>query len=160
MFHNFRSSAVCAHIIVATTFMLFVAIPNDALSQTADMWTEQARLRGLFVPHEDNCDGGTEVFIAVGGTTNGLCMEKDERSTAIWTQAKEICALANKRLPEPMEFQYACKNPPAGLTNMTNSSEWVSNNAYSHTLYNGSIFTIIGASVLGNGSTLSKLLPL
>lgn len=34
-----------------------------------------------------------------------------------------------KRLPEPAEFQFACKHPPTGLINMTGNGEWVSNSA-------------------------------
>lgn len=53
-------------------------------------------------------------------------MEKDERSSATWEAARDDCAEDKKRLPEPGEFKWACKNV-TGLNDMTNDYEWASN---------------------------------
>ncbi len=116
--------------LMAVTVFLAGGGTASAQSTYGDMWTQQAEKSGLFSPHVNNCDSSTEVFIAVdAGSTLGYCIEKNERSAAIWVNAKATCASVGKRLPEPAEFSYACKNPPGGLSNMTGNGEWVSNNA-------------------------------
>jgi hypothetical protein len=98
------------------------------------MWTGLAVKKQLFTPHANTCVTG-EVYVPIAGATTGFCMDADLRSEGevTWTQAKELCAASNKRLPEPAEFVYACNNPPIGLVNMTNTgdyyndAEWASN---------------------------------
>jgi hypothetical protein len=122
-----------------------------AQAQTTDMWQMLADKQGLFSPHANNCSS-TEVYVTIGGGVSGFCMEKDERSADYWENAKETCASVGKRLPEPAEFKYACKNPPTGLIHMTNNYEWVSNAANWFHYYDGGNSDGIFAATLGNGS--------
>jgi hypothetical protein len=102
---------------------------NVAFAQSAnDSWTQLAEKMGTFSPHANNCSS-TEVYVSIGGGTAGFCMEKDQRTATTWGSAKETCAAAGGRLPEPAEFQWACYNPPAGLIHMTNDWEWASNHS-------------------------------
>lgn len=113
--------------------MGLVCFPTYAFADSAgghgsDMWTRTFEQWGLFTPHEDYCDSSTEVFVAVSGTAQrGFCIEKNERQTAVYEDARDDCAADKKRLPEPVEWKFACKNA-AGLSNMTdNQFEWAGN---------------------------------
>lgn len=108
-----------------------------------DMWTNIMNKDNLFAPHHDFCDSGTETFISFAPDGRGYCIEKDERSAQIWTEARQICLSAGKRLPEPAEFQYACYHG-SGLSNMTGNWEWTSNFAI---VYNASSPTTVSLSV-------------
>lgn len=136
-----------------SAIILCSVLSSAAYAQSQDdMWLAQARNRGLFSPHANYCDSSTEVFVAVGGTLDGFCMDKNERSAANWSIAREGCAQDGKRLPEPMEFQFACNNPPSGLINMTNNKEWVSNTTFTFHYYAGTVNVAnIAAPVAGNG---------
>lgn len=116
-------------ILAAIAFLTFsFASAVQAQTVHGDMWTQQAEKSGLFSPHPNFCSS-TEVFVTVDGGMLGYCIEKNERSAAVWVTAKNTCMGVGKRLPEPAEFQYACKNPPSGLVDMTGNGEWVSNSA-------------------------------
>src|SRR5262249_34727809 len=73
------------------------------------------------------CDSSTEVFVSISGSASqGYCIEKAERTAATWEAARDTCAANKKRLPEPGEYKFACANA-AGLSDMTDDFEWVSN---------------------------------
>lgn len=116
-----------AAITCCALFLLFGSSYTTA--ETRDVWTELAAKTGSFAPHADNCDS-SEVYVAIGGGILGYCIEKDQRASAFWENAKETCASVGKRLPEPAEWIFACKSAPSGLVNMTNGWEWSSNNSY------------------------------
>lgn len=129
---------------------LFTAPLTFAEGLGADIWTGLAKNEGLFTPHPNHCDTSTFVFVAIGaGSSYGYCIEKDQRSAATWEEARQTCATIGARLPEPGEYKYACKNPPTGLTNMTNDFEWASN--YPLNIYSDSSFGGVGAAVAGGG---------
>lgn len=114
--------------ILSLLLAVFVQTPT-AQSQAVgtDMWTKSMMDRGLFTPHTDYCDS-SEVFIPMGAGSNlGYCIEKAETSAVKFVTARESCAAAGKRLPEPAEFRFACELAPAGLANMTGNWEWASN---------------------------------
>lgn len=85
---------------------------------------------GLFRVHRNDCDTQTEVFVEVFTDDNnvqfGFCIEKDERTAQQWEDARDTCLSEKKRLPEPGEWKFAC-DTAAGLNNMTDDGEWVSN---------------------------------
>ena len=123
----------------------------DGVAYGVDMWSRAFEQWGLFTPHVNDCDSSTEVFIQVAGTNSrGFCMDKNERAALKWTAARDDCAADQKRLPEPAEFQVACDNPPAGLTNMTDALEWVGNFPMVHSGSVSGDGTV--ASTAGNGS--------
>ena len=101
----------------------------QALPSTgADAWISQMRRQDLFQAHLNDCDTSTEAFISVGATNRGFCIEKAERTAASWLDARETCLAAEKRLPEPAEFQSACNQAATlSLSNMTDDWEWASN---------------------------------
>jgi hypothetical protein len=109
-----------------------LVVSNRAQAQfSEDMWTGQMKAMGLFQPHVNNCDS-TMVFVSMGpGANLGYCMEKDERTAAIFDVARQTCLSNGTRLPEPVEFKTACLAAPSGLVHMTNGWEWASN----YTLY-------------------------
>ena len=114
--------------LVATVSSLVIS--QIAIAQSSnDMWTAQAKNDGAYDPHSDNCDS-SEVFVAVADSNLGFCIEKNERSAAVWVAAKKACADDGKRLPEPSEWQQACKVNPSGITNMTDDWEFASNIPY------------------------------
>lgn len=132
--------------------MAVMLVGSDVLAEGvgngSDMWTRTFEQWGLFQPHDDFCDSGTEVFVAVSGTANrGFCFEKDERTATTWEAARDDCATDKKRLPEPGEFRFACVNA-GGLNNMTDDYEWASN---FHTLIDTGGYA--GASVIVMGDT-------
>jgi hypothetical protein len=125
---------------------------SHASAQSAlDMWTQLAEKQGLFSPHADTCDSSTESYITIGNGTLGFCMENSIRTAAIWTVAKQTCAAAGKRLPEPAEFKYACDNAGSySLSNMTGAYEWISNTTAIFEYYSGGTYQ--ATSVAGNSS--------
>jgi len=128
---------------------VFLETSASAQQVTMDMWTSEARRLGAYTTHTNNCSG-TEVFVPIGGSSRGFCMEMTTRTSATWDDAREVCIAAGGRLPEPMEFKFACKNPPSGLINMTSGPQWASNQA---TLIITGIpqYTLV-AALMGNGS--------
>lgn len=131
-----------------------LATQSDAIAyaQAArDMWVAFAEATGAFAPHHNFCTT-TEAFITVGAGDLGFCIEKDERSAAVWVAAKQACAEDGKRLPEPAEFQYVCKNLPGGVSNMTDDMEWASNIPYNELLSPATGVTDLQVVSMGNGS--------
>ncbi len=60
----------------------------------------------------------------------GWVIERNQRSAALWVNARVVCLLEGMRLPEPFEWFYSCNNAPAfGLNNMVGDWEWSSNTA-------------------------------
>ncbi len=83
---------------------------------------------GLYVPHIDNCDSGTESFVDIAETGRGYCIEKTARSAASWDDARNDCLKDAKRLPEAVEWKFACKSlNPADFTKSSSAPEWSSN---------------------------------
>lgn len=111
----------------------------------SDMLNNWAVSKGLFTPHANDC--GADAFVTIAGTT-GFCIEKDQRTAATWELARMACAGVNKRLPEPWEWKYVCKNPPSGVVNMTNDWEWASN--FALPVYNGGASGVV-AAIFGSG---------
>lgn len=110
--------------------IIFSCSTANAQSFGYDMVTAEMIADGLFIPHKDWCDSGTEVFVAVGAHANrGFCLEKNLRGVGnvYWEDARQACAADGKRLPEPSEFRIACVLAPAGLNNMTTDGQWISN---------------------------------
>ena len=116
---------------------------------------------GLFHPHVNNCDSGTEAFMPIGaggpsGPT-GLCIEKSERSSLNWEDARLDCAASGKRLPEIAEWRRACNLAGSlSLSNMTDDDEWASNYAVFHTENTSDGYSTgsgyWGGVMIGNGS--------
>lgn len=138
-------------------FFLMFAAATSCWADTTDMWDSYARNAGLFTPHVDNCDSGTEVFIAIGGTTFGYCIEKDQRAPVVYSEARNICASVGKRLPSYNEYKFACDNPPSGLVNMTTDREWVAISDPS-VLFGTSLHLIFGMTV-GDFSSCALMWP-
>ncbi len=104
---------------------------------------------GLFEPHINNC-ASDEAFVPLySGASLGFCIEKNERTAAVWTDAIRTCLSLGKRLPEPWEWQVACDAAGSlGIINMTNNWEWASN--FAMPMYTGSYYGV-GAPVFGYG---------
>ncbi|MCG8494374.1 MAG: hypothetical protein MI743_22385, partial [Sneathiellales bacterium] len=83
------------------------SILADGASVGPDAWTRSAEQLGLFNPHENYCDLTTELFLNVGNTSRGFCVEANMRGPALWVDAKQDCLNDRKRLPEPAEWYYA-----------------------------------------------------
>lgn len=117
----------------------------------SDMWTTYFGDQSLFTPHTDNCSA-SEAFVALyTGATLGFCIEEDERTAEAWEDARETCAQAGKRLPEPAEWKYACEDAGTlGLNNMTDDWEHASNFSYLGAVTG---YVLIAAS-MGNGSCI------
>lgn len=130
---------------VLTVMTFLIAASTDANAQNprrgycvgvagqgTDMWTQAMSGLRLFTPHRDDCNATTEVFVKVYENTNnvdfGFCIENDERSggTVQWEDARKACLDDGIRLPEPGEYKYVCDSI-AGVNNMTDDWEWVSN---------------------------------
>jgi hypothetical protein len=115
-----------------------------------DMWVQEERNEGLFTPHINFCDS-TEVFVAIAtGSSRGFCIEKDERAAAAYKDARQTCVAAGKRLVEPVEWEYACENPPAGLIHMTDNWEWTGNSP-SYDIGGGAANNVLYGVLMGNG---------
>lgn len=107
------------------------AITSVAMAQSGlgtDMWTRRMQSMGLFKWHKNNCTTD-EVFVAIAGEANrGFCIEKNERPSAQWEDARNDCLEDGKRLPEPGEYKFACDAGIAGLNDMDDGDyEWASN---------------------------------
>lgn len=111
------------------------------------MWQGYAQNLGLFTPHINNCST-SEVFIPIGGSSLGFCIEQSPRPSVEYVDAREICATVGKRLPSIAEWKFACKYPPSGLTNMTGSGEWASTLDY-HMYSNNMAVQNINAPLMG-----------
>jgi len=88
-------------------------------------------------------------------TTGGNCLpgdvgyiiEQAQRTADYWEGAKITCTKNNMRLPEGLEYKYACKNEAGfSLSSMTGNWEWSSNEALP--MYNGANYGV-GAAVMG-----------
>jgi hypothetical protein len=109
-----------------------------------DMWNGYNAQRGLYTPHLANVCTAGESFVAIGpdpsGTTLvGYCIEINPRNSGTltdWVTARTTCSNAGKRLPEPMEWQYSCRQ--GDFNHPNNSFEWISNFEYP-TLGSGSL---------------------
>lgn len=116
------------------------------------MWTLAMGRRGDFVIHEDDCSG-SEAFVELLNS-EGFCIETTERTSASYETARQTCFAAGKRLPEPIEYKYACNSAGGlGLSDMTDDWEWATNfpmpimdNA------SGYIAQGLNALVMGNGA--------
>ena len=117
-------------IILSAVLFTCTLITSHCFAQSTgpDFWTEEARSKALYTTHRNFCNSSTEVFVQIGmTTTDGFCMEINERTATTWENARQICASLGKRLPEFPEWKYACKNV-SGLNGMLDSTwEWVSN---------------------------------
>ena len=83
--------------------------------------------------HRNNCGAG-EYFVEIpAGSGLGLCFEVNERAEQAWEQAFKTCSDLGKRLPDYMEWRFACDGKYSGasgtvnsnLNNMTGNWEWV-----------------------------------
>lgn len=114
----------------------------------ADMWTGYMGRNGYFVPHYDDCDPAGEAFVAVAPDGKGFCMEKSERSSTTWEEARNACMQLGMRLPEAGEYKFACKRAATlGLSAMTGAMEWSSNFAVPETWgssFSGSVAQVAG----------------
>lgn len=147
---RFCSIAALLSLLAASSFPR-VAIAEGAGLGT-DMWTRQFEQWGLFHPHANFCDSTTEVFVNVGGSGQGYCLEKTERGTTDFVAAREDCAQDRKRLPEPAEFFAACG--VAGFTNDSTAFEWASN--FTHYVFYNTTNLGIGAFIAGGNSSCTK----
>lgn len=113
--------------------------------------------QGLFTPHIDNCTA-SESFIQMGpGSNLGFCIENDQRSGAYFEVARQTCVAAGKRLPESVEFKYACLNAPGGLNDMTGDYEWATNFPVPIYGESPSYHLIVGQIIGGSGCTYSGI---
>jgi hypothetical protein len=110
---------------VAAPLFCFFSSSAAHAQEGANMWTETFKSQGLYQAHSNNCSGSETFFPLYSGASIGFCMENDERSAAIFSDAIADCAHDGKRLPEPLEWKVACQ---AGtLNDMTGAWEWVEN---------------------------------
>lgn len=102
----------------------------DGASVGPDGWTRSAEQLGLFNPHENYCDPTTELFLDLGNSGRGFCIEANVRGNGLWVDAKQDCLSDKMRLPEPAEWYYAC-NYLTGFSAIQSPSgvEWVSNSS-------------------------------
>jgi hypothetical protein len=112
----------------AFVFIALFPVLAHAQAFGGDNVTMELNHSGQFMPHLNDCDSSTEVFLNSGSASNkGFCIEKNERSALAWEDARQTCVSLGKRLPEPAEWKIACKAAPAGLSDMTGNWEWASN---------------------------------
>lgn len=94
--------------------------------RSSDMWTSYMTEKSLFTPHGNICDA-SEAFVNIGGS-RGYCIEKTERASASWIDARQDCFDDGKRLPELTEYLHACVNAGTlSLSDMTDDYELVGN---------------------------------
>ncbi len=103
---------------------------------------------GTMKVDEDDADTST-----TGGNCDpgdvGWVIERTERTTATWTDAKATCLEMGMRLPEPFEYQLTCDNAAMiGIIDMTDNYEWASNSSIANYLNQNRSF----AATLGGGS--------
>lgn len=104
---------------------------------------------GKYCNIKPTCDG-TEASVVVDASRGtGYCIEKAQRTALVWESAKMTCENLGKRLPEPFEWKYGCKNLGSlGLANMIDDWEWASNTTLP--VYSGA-GPGVGAAVFGAG---------
>lgn len=141
----------------ACAIVLLVCATCEVFAQAlgSDMWTADFANQGLFKPHADYCDSSTEAFVAIAGSGRGFCIEKSERSSAAWEDAREDCAEDGKRLPEPGEYKFTCNIAGSlGVSGMDSGAEWVSNFALPVLSTNGvgGVFVAAGGAGCNAGS--------
>ena len=101
--------------------------PGGRANGVTDMFNAYYMQLGLFTPHGGDVCDSSESFVEIAGGF-GYCIEKNQRSSDHWVNAKRTCALAGKRLPEPAEWKFACMNANSlGLNNMIGGWEIASN---------------------------------
>jgi hypothetical protein len=126
----------------------------SAPASGADMWTGIMARQGLYAPHPNDCTGGdvfVQVFTDQYGVNLGFCMEANERvGTDTFTGARATCLAANKRLPEPGEYHYACVNG-AGINDLQDDWEWASNFSV-NALNDANGREGVSVPIMGNGS--------
>ena len=85
----------------------------------------------------------------------GWIMERNQRPSSIWANARMECLVDGMRLPEPFEWSYGCQNDTTlGLIDMTGDSEWVSNTvlvSFSNTGLTGLVVPTMGANTCASG---------
>lgn len=75
----------------------------------------------------------------------GYVIEKNQRATQHWNQAKSICLQNGMRLPETFELQYVCESGGSwGLTGVGSAWEWSGNSSLIEPSGNG-----LGSAVFG-----------
>ncbi len=80
----------------------------------------------------------------------GWVIERDERGSLSWAEARAECLKDNMRLPEIFEYQLGCMNDTLfGLSSMTDTFEWASNSAFA--AYSGADAGIVAFTVGGGG---------
>ena len=107
-------------------FLPALSLAQGVSGQGGDIWTQGMS----FAAHVNNCDSSTQAFVSIGaGTTYGFCIEKTERTAALWRVARDICVQNGMRLPEPMEWARACDDRTTlGINGMSDGNgEWSSN---------------------------------
>lgn len=93
-----------------------------------DMWIAAMADLGTFTPHNNSCDNVTEAFVQITSDGKGFCIEKNERSAERWDLARHNCLQDNKRLPEPTEWRFACRDAVnLSINDILGANEWVTN---------------------------------
>lgn len=126
-----RISAFCGFALLAISSL--GAHAQQVTTTTAvgsDFWTGSMAPE-LFQLHENGgarACSATEKFVTVRGNL-GFCIDANESASGSldWEDAREVCAAAGKRLPEPAEYKFACQAGISGLNDMTDDNEWASN---------------------------------
>ena len=138
-------------------------VPDNGLSANAGMYNNRIIAMNPPAAYTEVCfkSGSTyyDARSAGAATGGGNCsvgdigfvMEANERGAQLWNLAKIACTQINMRLPEPLEWQYACNNAGTwSLSTMTTNWEWASNTTLSS--YNGGYsYGGLFVTVLGSG---------
>lgn len=140
--------------IILAVMVAMCSKSSMALADGLDMWSGEFQ-QSLYEPHKNNCTGASEVFIPMGkngtGGAYGFCIEKSQRTADYYTNARQTCAGLGKRLPEPVEWVYACENYGGSLNNATDDYEWVGNLVTSQSTPGQYSFQGTAGTVVGNG---------
>jgi formylglycine-generating enzyme required for sulfatase activity len=113
----------------------------------------------LFKPHPSTGDAGCksgETFFKVmtrDGVDLGYCVDNAENAAGAqrWSDARNTCIGVSKRLPEPAELQYACRNSSTIASSMT-GVEWASNVSIPQRTPYSPWYQGPAVPVMGNGS--------
>ena len=90
----------------------------------SDAWT----VNMSFETHPNDCDPLTEAFAEILPNGEGFCIDIDERPAQHWYIARNSCFQEGKRLPEIVEYTFACNQAASlGLNDMIGNREWGSN---------------------------------
>lgn len=171
-----RSVLILSALLAALTTPASAQHTTTTTAVGSDFWTGSMSPE-LFQLHENGgakaCTA-SEVFVPVRGVL-GFCMDANENAAGAldFEDAREICAAAGKRLPEPAEYKFACQAGIPGLNNMVDDAEWASNHPILHannvgtTALNGVAIPAAGnggcnrlaQSWVGNTNTVATQLP-